>query len=73
MQVWEPVQDTAHRNYFKGCLNYEDIGQHAIYLIHYLISLGHRVSIWVVEYWYVYHVDNDAKRYEIVEPTIGFI
>jgi len=49
MQVWEPVQDTAHRKYFKGCLNYEDIGQQTIYLIHYLISLGDRVSICVVE------------------------
>ena len=73
MQVWVPVQDTAHPHYFKGCLNYEHIGQSAIYLIHYLISESDRVSICVVEYWNVDHVDNDGERYKIVKPTIGFL
>lgn len=65
------MQDTAHPHYFKGCLGYEDIGQSTIYMIHNLISEGERVSIWVVEYWYVDRVDKDAERYKIVKPTIG--
>jgi hypothetical protein len=71
VKVWVPMQETAHPHYFKGCLGYEDIGQRTIYLIHYLISEGHRVSICVVEYWNVHRVDKDAERYKIVEPAIG--
>ena len=71
-KVWVPMKEKAHPHYFKGCLDYEYIGQRTIYLIHYLISEGHRVTICVVKYWNVDRVDHDAERYKIVEPAIEF-